>query len=128
MVKLQEPIKVKAICFPAGDANFQTCVRRVHDLMHSFTGDLHELEGALGFMFVGYYYGWKVLHVIHSKKTVRKYETLLSLAIKEEFPEIGPYADKSVGWQTIQKISNFWKVINGEIESNVASEDRSNAS
>lgn len=115
----------KAIRYPDADEKFQNCMRRVHDVMHPFKGDLHELENALGFMFVGYYYGWKVLHVIHSKKTVRKYESILGVSIKDEFDDIGPYADKSNGWRGIKLISNFWKVINGEIESNVTAADRS---
>lgn len=121
----EEALKTKAIRYPEADERFQKCLRRVHDLMHEFAGDLHELEAALGFMFIGYYYGWKVLHVIHSKKTVRKYEALLSISIKEEFADVGPYANKSNGWRIIQKISNFWKVINGEIDSTVKPEERS---
>ncbi len=126
MAKSEAP-KVKAIRYPEADEKYQACLRRVHGLMHEFSGDLHELEGALGFMFIGYYYGWKVLHVIHSKKTVRKYEALLGMSIKEEFVDVGPYADKSNGWRVIKKFTNFWKVINGDIDPEIAADQRSMA-
>ena len=39
-----------------------------------FTGQLDELESALGMLLMGHHLGWKVLYLIHSKKTIRKYE------------------------------------------------------
>lgn len=128
MATIKDPAhEVKPIRFPQADGKFQACVRRVHDVMHPYKGDLRELENALGFMFIGYYYGWKVLHILHGKKTVRKYEAMLGISIKEEFEQTGPYANKSIGWQFIQKVSNFWKVINGEIDSPVDPDKRSMA-
>ncbi len=116
--------KVKPIGFPAGDAKFQALVVRTHSLMFDHIGDLPELESAIGFMFLGYYFGWKVLHVIHSKKTVAKYEKLLGIRVRTEFPETGPYAGRSVGWVAIKKVSNFWKAISGEVAAEVTSKDR----
>jgi len=115
---------VKAVAFPQSDALFQKCVRIVHDSMHRFRGGLPELESAIGFMFVGYYFGWKVVHLIHSKRTVRKYESILGIDIKKEFAEEGPYADRSVGWVAVKGVSNFWKMINGEIDAPVDPKER----
>ena len=125
MATAKKPWEVNEVPYAIDEEKFRGCVARVHTLMHSFKGDLHELEPAIGFMFTGYYYGWKVLHVIHSKKTVRKYEAILGFSIKDLFEAEGPYADKCNGWRAIKKISNFWKVINGEIDAEISAEERS---
>jgi hypothetical protein len=87
----------------------------VHEAIYRFKGNISELESALGFMFMGRYYGWKVLHIVHSKRTVNKYESILGFKVKEEFEPLGPYAERSRGWRLVKNISNFWKVINGDI-------------
>ncbi|MDC8769991.1 hypothetical protein [Roseateles albus] len=92
--------------------------KRRHDLMDkailNFKGSADELETALGMFMVGRHVGWKVLYLIHSKKTVAKYEALLGINVREEFPEIGPDAERSMAWQLSKSISNFWKVVSGE--------------
>ncbi len=85
-----------------------------------FVGDLHDLEAAIGMLRFGPHVGWKVLHIIHSKRTIRKYEEILAgdskvpVRIKELFEPEGPSSYRSVGFQIVQKVSNFWKVINNE--------------
>ena len=89
-----------------------------HDLMdeaiYDFKGQLDELEAALGMYMLGRHVGWKVLYIIHSKKTIRKYETILGIDVREAFPEVGPDADRSNGYRLAQTFSNFWKVVSGE--------------
>lgn len=80
----------------------------------SFSGSLDELESALGMLRIGHHFGWKVLYLIHSKKTVRKYEEILGIKIREIFPETGASADRSIGLSLALKASNFWKVVSGE--------------
>lgn len=79
-----------------------------------FTGDLGELESALGMLPLGYQYGWRVLYLIHSKATIRKYEAILGINVRDEFPEAGPSAERNNGYKLVQKIGNFWKVVSGE--------------
>lgn len=79
-----------------------------------FTGQLDELESALGMLLMGHHFGWKVLYLIHSKKTVRKYEDILGVKIRDIFHETGPSSDRSVGLALAMKASNFWKVVSGE--------------
>lgn len=79
-----------------------------------FTGQLDELESALGMLMMGHHFGWKVLYLIHSKKTIRKYEDILGIKIRDIFPETGPSSDRSVGLALAMKASNFWKVVSGE--------------
>jgi hypothetical protein len=89
--------------------------KRRHDLMDqaifNFAGTLEELEGALGMYMLGRHSGWKVLYILHSKKTIRKYEEILEISIREEFEEEGPDARRSNGFRVVEMASNFWKAI-----------------
>lgn len=80
-----------------------------------FGGTLDELEGALGMYMLGRHVGWKVLYLIHSKRTIRKYEEILGISVREEFDAEGPDADKSLAFRAAQSVSNFWKAVSGEI-------------
>lgn len=82
----------------------------------NFSGTLDELESALGMLRMGHHFGWRVLYLIHSKKTIRKYEEILDIKIRELFPEEGPSAERSIGLALAKKASNFWKVVSGEIK------------
>jgi hypothetical protein len=80
-----------------------------------FVGHLHELEQALGFYLLGRHVGWKVLVLIHNKRTIRKFEQILDINIRDEFPELGPDCERSEGYQVAKKLSNFWKAVSGDI-------------
>ena len=80
----------------------------------NFRGGSDELEGAIGMYMLGRHVGWRVLMLLHSKRTIRKYEGILGINIREEFPEEGPDADRSMGYRIARELSNFWKVVSGE--------------
>ncbi len=88
----------------------------------AFRGQLDELESALGMLRMGYHMGWKVLYLIHSKRTIRKYEKILTgsskepVLIRELFPPIGPSSYRSFGLRLADAASNFWKALSGEAE------------
>ncbi|THU01445.1 hypothetical protein E9531_08705 [Lampropedia puyangensis] len=75
---------------------------------------IDELESALGMYMVGFHFGWKVLHVIHSKKTIAKYEGILGIKVREAFPEYGPDADRTNAFKLIKSVSSFWKLVSGD--------------
>jgi len=81
-----------------------------------FQGDICQLEAALGMLRMGHHFGWKVLYIIHSKKTVRNYEEILGIRIRDIFEETGPSSYRSIGFNLAQKFSNFWKVAGGDIK------------
>lgn len=83
------------------------------DAIANFVGQVDELESALGMLRMGYHWGWKVLYIVHSKRTIRKYEGILGIKIREVFPEAGPSAYRSNGYQIVETFSNFWKAIGG---------------
>ena len=82
----------------------------------NFSGTIDELESALGMLRVGFHVGWKMLYVAHSKKTIRKYEDILNIKIRDLFDEEGPSAKRSIGLALASKYSNFWKVVSGDIK------------
>ena len=75
---------------------------------------LDELESALGMYMIGFHFGWKVLYVIHSKRTIRKYEDLLGISVRETFDELGPDADRTNALKIIETVSSFWKLVSGD--------------
>lgn len=79
-----------------------------------FHGQLDELESALGFLRMGFQYGWKPMAIVHSKKTFKKYEQILEIDAHELFPEETPTSDRSIGYSIAKKLSKFWQVVNGE--------------
>lgn len=79
-----------------------------------FEGNMDELESALGMYMIGRHFGWKVLYILHSKRTIRKYEEILGISIRDEFEAEGPDAERSNGFRALKSITNFWKAISGE--------------
>lgn len=79
-----------------------------------FRGLATTLESAIGMLRVGDHLGWRALAVIHSRRTLRKYEQILNINVKEYFPEIGPSAERSMGYLGSKKAKDFWKVVTGE--------------
>lgn len=80
-----------------------------------FKGDATELEAAIGLLFVSRKVGWKPMYLIHTKKTIKKYEKILGISIRDFSPEEGELAHKSVGYKLAQGVSNFWKAVQGDI-------------
>lgn len=99
-----------------------------HDLLdhavHNFRGQLDELESALGMYVIGRHFGWKVLYIIHSKRTIRRYEEILGIDVRAAFPEVGLDAERSLGFKAVSAVSNFWKVVSGEIKIDIDREER----
>lgn len=81
-----------------------------------FQGDLTQLEAALGMLRMGHHVGWKVLYLIHTKKTIRNYEEILGVKIRDIFDETGPSSYRSFGLNLALRFSNFWKVAGGTIK------------
>jgi len=81
-----------------------------------FKGNVHEFESAAGALIVGQYVGWKVLLLMHDRKTIKKYGDHLDIDYKDWMEPIGKRADKSIAWNLMKKVEDFWKVIKGEIK------------
>jgi len=95
------------------DEQIMTVVDRAVD---GFQGELIDLESAIGMLLIGRQYGWRVILLIHSPATVRKYTRLLGLShLREALPEVGVLAHRSNAWRLLDDSKNFWKVVRGQI-------------
>lgn len=91
-------------------------LRIEREAIANFEGYIDELESALGMLRSGDYWGWRVLVLIHNKRTIRKYEDILNIKIKEFFDETGSQTHRSRGYVLAKKIGNFWKAVSGDIK------------
>lgn len=112
MAKPRKPVNIP----PLTAKQAQDLMKQVERATDEFQGLFDELESALGMLMIGRLVGWKVLVLIHNKRTIRKYEQILGINIREAFPEEGPLATKSLGLELVKKLGNFWKAVSGEIK------------
>lgn len=82
----------------------------------NYRGQLDDLEKAIGLLRIGHHVGWKVLVLVHNKRTIKKYEQILGINIREFFPEEGPSSDRSIGYTIAKNLGNFWKAVSGDIK------------
>ncbi|OWT66404.1 hypothetical protein [Candidimonas nitroreducens] len=91
-------------------------LRLVDRIVDQYGGKLDELESAVGMLMLGRYYGWRVLLLVHSPNTIRKYQKILGLkSLKDVLPEVGVLAHRSDAWRLVEGTQNFWKVVRGQI-------------
>lgn len=91
-------------------------IDRFDERIKKFRGQLPTLESAVGAYVVGRKLGWKVLYLVHDKRTIRKYEQILEVKFRDELPADGELANKSLAWAMASKLSNFWKAVSGELK------------
>ena len=58
-------------------------VNLAEEAMLRYEGGADELQSALGMLIMGRRYGWRVLVLIHNKRTIRKYEEILGIQVRE---------------------------------------------
>lgn len=115
LLGISEKLKEEKIAKITADQQQQ--MREIEEeAIASFRGDLALLEAALGMLRMGHHFGWRVLYLIHSKKTIRNYEEILGHKIRDIFPETGPSSYRSIGLNLAMRFSNFWKVVSGEVK------------
>jgi hypothetical protein len=89
-------------------------VKIASDAIKNFEGPSNELESAIGMLFLGHAYGWRVVYIVHSIATVRKYERILGIIAKDVFPERTKLSKNNRGFRIAEGVSNFWKAVKGE--------------
>lgn len=90
-------------------------IPHIDGVIKDFRGNINELEQAIGVWIVGRKFGWKVMLLVHDRKTLAKYEKILGIDFRAQLPGEGPLAKKSLAWIAFQKFTNFWKAVRGEI-------------
>jgi hypothetical protein len=99
---------------PVAPEEAQRLVKVVEKAIDNFSGYLDDLEAAIGMYMVGRHFGWKVIALIHNKRTIRKYEEILGIDIRQEFPAETPISERNNGYRLAKKLSNFWKAVSGD--------------
>lgn len=97
---------------PIPDKNI---IPHIDSVTKEFGGNVNELEQAIGVWIVGRKLGWKVMLLVHDRKTLAKYEKILGIDFRKELEPEGPLAYKSLAWTAVKKVTNFWKAVRGEI-------------
>ncbi|MEC5399536.1 hypothetical protein [Uliginosibacterium sp. H1] len=96
--------------------NDQELLELVDRAVDQFNGNLNDLGSAIGMVMIGRRYGWRVVLLIHSPTTIRKYVKILGLKnLRDVLPEVGELAERSNAWKLVDGTANFWKVVRGQI-------------
>lgn len=90
-------------------------ITKLDHIIVNYKGDMHDLESAIGMYLMGRLMGWKVLVLIHNKRTIRKYEQILDINIRD-LPDVTELSDKSIAFKVVQDLGNFWKAVSGELK------------
>lgn len=107
--------------------------KHLTDTIVKFSGNFDVLEKAIGALIVGQLMGWRVLTLMHSANTIKKYEKVLGINFKSTLPwdddritmpEYGALAKKSVALDIVEKVGSFWKVVRGETDDIKSSSDK----
>jgi len=80
-----------------------------------FEGNVDHLEAAIGMLLVGRVVGWKVILLVHNKRTIRKYEEILGIDIRKFLPEETKHSDRSLAYKAVQTLGTFWKAVSGDV-------------
>jgi hypothetical protein len=110
----QKQANLRKMPFPTTDRATEI-LRLEREAIANFRGHFDDLELAIGILHLGDYLGWKPLVLIHNKRTIRKFEEILNVNIREMFPPEGVGAERSLGYIFAKKIGKFWKAVSGDV-------------
>jgi hypothetical protein len=86
----------------------------IKNLMETYKGDLTLLADAVGALNLGRVYGWRVLRVVYSPMTYRKYQKALGVEFNNVVPELTALSERSVGYKIASKIKDYWAAVRRE--------------
>ncbi len=93
---------------------WQELMPRIEQSFSEYRGDSSVLESAWGCLFLALTYGWRVVYLMHSQATIRKYEKITGYTLREIAPETTPLSEKSLAYQFVQAGTNFWRAVRGQ--------------
>ena len=88
----------------------------IKDAALNFHGQLPALEGAIGALYAGQIYGWRVLRVAHGSTTYNKYEDILGVKFKDVCEGESVLGHRSWGLRLTKSLKSFWKVATGKVK------------
>lgn len=100
---------------PYDEERYEELAKIEREAIARFAGNFDDLEAAIGVLRLGDHLGWKPLVIIHNKRTIRKFEDILGIKVREFFVDEGPSAQRSIGYSIATKINQFWKAVSGDL-------------
>ncbi|MDD5754558.1 MAG: hypothetical protein PHN45_07395 [Methylococcales bacterium] len=79
-----------------GKMTVEQLVAHIDNVASTYKGDSHVLFGAIGALFVGRLYGWRVIRVFLSTTTYAKYQRVLGLSFREVLPPETELSDRAL--------------------------------
>jgi len=108
---------------PFKDLHEKQLIALIDKAIKEYSGDGTELERAIGMFLFGRKVGWRVIYLMHDKKTIRKYEAHLRIKdIKDYMLEETELSRKSVAYSIVRRLGSFWKAVKGEVKGARSSE------
>jgi len=92
------------------DAELMQIAQKAWD---KYKGDVSILASAIGALVLARWVGWQAIRLMHSRITFNKYERILGIKFKDEFPEQGPDAVEMRGIVMLKKLGKFWQALSG---------------
>jgi len=97
--------------------NFHSDIEKIiKNASLNFKGQLPTLEAAIGALYIGQIYGWRVLRIAHGSTSYNKYEDILKIKFNDICPEKGVLGKRSWGLRLAEKMESFWKVATGKVK------------
>ncbi|MDR3450368.1 MAG: hypothetical protein P4M15_11605 [Alphaproteobacteria bacterium] len=87
----------------------------INKAIKDFSGDSTQLESAIGMLFLCVRLGWAPMMLIHSRATIKNYEKILGISIRDIAPKEGRMSGRSIGYIMLRRAQDFWKAVRGEI-------------
>lgn len=87
----------------------------ISNAIKNYTGNMEILQAAIGCLFLSIYLGRRTMQVVHSPRTIRRYEAALGIKFKELsfIPETTENSSRSLGYQIAIAAENFWDYVRG---------------
>ncbi|MAD52845.1 hypothetical protein [Idiomarina sp. UBA3162] len=86
---------------------------RLQSSIAEFKGHVSTIETAIGAIVIGQRYGWRVLRMVHSSNTMKKYEKAIGLSYEEICPEETELSTRNVGYRASKVIGKYWDIVMG---------------
>jgi hypothetical protein len=80
-----------------------------------YKGDSHALFMAIGALFVGRLYGWKVIRVFISTTPYARCQKILGLDFKDVMEAETPLSDRALAYRVVKRLKEFWGIVKGQL-------------
>lgn len=90
-------------------------LEHVNLISREYKGDSHALFMAIGALFVGRLYGWRVIRVFLSSSSYARSQKILDLDFKLVMEPETELSDRASGYKSIKNLKDFWGIVAGRV-------------